>query len=167
MKKTTSASTPSFLTKGILNLVAQGVITNRKKGINEGKLVASSAVGDRDLYDWLHDNPSIEFHPSDYVNNPAIIARHNKMVAMNVAMGIDLTGQVVADALPYNHFSGVSGLMDFTRGAMASPQGKSIIMLSSTTMDGRSQPHRAPVEEHPRWWCQGATCSTWSPSTAW
>ena len=127
-----------FLTKGILSLVARGVITNRKKGINEGKLVASSAVGDRDLYDWLHDNPSIEFHPSDYVNNPAIIARHNKMVAMNVAMGMDLTGQVVADALPYNHFSGVSGIMDFTRGAMASPQGKSVIMLSATTMDGRS-----------------------------
>jgi acyl-CoA hydrolase/RimJ/RimL family protein N-acetyltransferase len=127
-----------FLTDGIMNLVARGVITNKRKGFNEGKLVASGAIGSSNLYEFLHDNPGIEFHPSDYVNDPAIIARHDKMVALNVAMAIDLTGQVAADALPYNHFSGVIGIMDFVRGASASPGGKSIIMLPSTTLDGNT-----------------------------
>jgi acyl-CoA hydrolase/RimJ/RimL family protein N-acetyltransferase len=127
-----------FLTEGIMNLVSRGVITNRKKGYNDGKLVASGAMGSENLYEFLHDNPGIEFHPSDYVNDPAIIARHNKMVTLNVAMVIDLTGQVAADALPYNHFSGVNGIMDFVRGANQSPEGKSILMLPSTTLDGKT-----------------------------
>jgi len=127
-----------FLSDGIMNLFSRGVITNRKKGFNEGKLVASGAIGTTNLYEFLHDNPGIEFHPSDYVNDPMIIARHNKMVALNVAMAIDLTGQVAADALPYNHFSGVIGIMDFVRGASESPGGKSILMLPSTTLDGKS-----------------------------
>jgi len=127
-----------FLTDGILNLVSQGVITNRKKGFNEGKLVASGAIGSANLYEFLHDNPGIEFHPSDYVNNPTIISRHNKMVALNVIMAMDLTGQAAADALPYNHFTGVSGMMDFIRGASQSPGGKSILMLPSTTLDGNA-----------------------------
>ncbi|MCB2227659.1 MAG: GNAT family N-acetyltransferase [Desulfarculaceae bacterium] len=127
-----------FLTDGLLNLVSQGVITNRKKGFNEGKLVASGAMGSEGLYEFLNDNPGIEFHPSDYVNDPAIISRHNKMVALNVVMAMDLTGQAAADALPYNHFTGVSGMMDFVRGASASPGGKNILMLPSTTLDGKS-----------------------------
>ncbi len=127
-----------FLTDGLMNLYSQGVITNRKKGFNEGKLVASGAIGSEGLYEFLNDNPGIEFHPSDYVNDPSIIARHNKMVALNVAMAMDLTGQTAADALPYNHFSGVSGMMDFVRGASSSPGGKSIIMLPSTTLDGKA-----------------------------
>jgi len=126
-----------FLSDGLMNLVAQGVITNRYKGFNEGKLVASGAIGSKSLYQFLHDNPGIEFHPSDFVNDPAIIARHNKMVAVNIAMAMDLTGQAAADALPYNHFSGVTGIMDFMRGAAASPGGKCILMLPSTTLDGK------------------------------
>jgi acyl-CoA hydrolase/GNAT superfamily N-acetyltransferase len=127
-----------FLTNAIMDLVARGVITNRKKGFNEGKLVASAAIGSKDLYTFINDNPGIEFYPSDYVNNPAIIARNNKMVSLNVAMTMDLTGQVAADALPYNNFSGVSSIMDFIRGASDAPEGKSILMLPSTTLDGRS-----------------------------
>ncbi|MFP4087393.1 MAG: GNAT family N-acetyltransferase [Desulfobacteraceae bacterium] len=127
-----------FLSNGIMNLFSRGVITNRKKGFNEGKLVASGAIGSANLYEFLHDNPGIEFHPSDYVNDPMIIGSHNKMVALNVAMAMDLTGQVAADALPYNHFSGVIGIMDFVRGASQSPGGKSILMLPSTTLDGKS-----------------------------
>jgi len=127
-----------FLSDGIMNLFSRGVITNRKKGFNDGKLVASGAIGSANLYEFLHDNPGIEFHPSDYVNDPMIIARHNKMVALNVAMAIDLTGQVAADALPYNHFSGVIGIMDFVRGASQSVGGKNILMLPSTTLDGKS-----------------------------
>jgi acyl-CoA hydrolase/GNAT superfamily N-acetyltransferase len=126
-----------FITNDMMHLVARGVITNRKKGFNEGKLVASIALGSEALYEFLHDNPSIEFYPSDYVNDPSIIARHNKMVALNVAMAIDLTGQVAADALPYNHFSGVTGLLDFIRGAAQAPGGKSILMLPSTAMGGK------------------------------
>ena len=127
-----------YLTDTIMDLVARGVITNRKKGFNEGKLVASAAIGSKNLYEFIDDNPGIEFYPSDYVNNPGIIARNNKMVALNVAMAMDLTGQAAADALPYNNFSGVSGIMDFIRGAADAPEGKSILMLPSTTLDGKS-----------------------------
>ncbi len=126
-----------FMTDGIMKLVARGVVTNRKKGINEGKLVASSAIGSSDLYEFLHDNPSMEFHPSDYVNNPAVISQNRKMVSVQLAEAMDLTGQVAADALPYNHYSGVTGICDFLRGAAMSPEGKAILMLPSTTLDGK------------------------------
>jgi len=127
-----------YVTDDIMHLFARGVITNRKKGFNDGKMVGSSAIGSEELYEFLNDNPAIEFHPSDYVNNPAIIARHNKMVSMSVAMTMDLSGQVAADALPYNHFSGVTGMVDFMRGAVQSPGGKSILMLPSTTRQGKT-----------------------------
>ena len=126
-----------FLTNDIMRLVSMGVITNREKGFNAGKLVASSAIGTNDLYEFLDDNPSIEFHPSDYVNDPGIISRHNKMLSMNVAMTMDLTGQVAADALSFNHFSGVTGMLDFIRGSSQSEGGKSILMLTSTNIDGK------------------------------
>ena len=126
-----------YMTDEIMHLFSKGVITNRKKGFNDGKLVANSAIGSEDLYEFLNDNPAVEFHPSDYVCDPAIIARNNKMVAMSVAMSIDLTGQVAADAMPHTHFSGVTGISDFMRGAVQSPGGKSIIMLPSTAMQGK------------------------------
>jgi acyl-CoA hydrolase/N-acetylglutamate synthase-like GNAT family acetyltransferase len=125
-----------YMTSDIMHLFSRGVITNRKKGFNDGKIVAAGAIGSEELYEFLNDNPAIEFYPSDYVNDPAIIARHNKMVSMNVAMSIDLTGQVAADALPYNHFSGVTGMLDFLRGAVQSPGGKSIMMLPATALKG-------------------------------
>jgi acyl-CoA hydrolase/GNAT superfamily N-acetyltransferase len=126
-----------YLTNDIMHLFARGVITNRNKGFNDGKMVATSAIGTEDLYEFLNDNPAIEFHPSDYVNDPSIISRHNKMVSMSVAMTIDLTGQVAADALPYNHFSGITGMLDFMRGAVQSRGGKSILMLPATSMQGK------------------------------
>ena len=126
-----------YLTDHIMRLVSMGVITNRKKGFNEGKLVASSAMGTNNLYEFLDDNPSIEFYPSNYVSDPGIISRHNKMVSMSVPMAMDLTGQVAADALSYNYFSGMTGMLDFIRGASRSKGGKSILMLTSTTMDGK------------------------------
>jgi acyl-CoA hydrolase len=127
-----------FLTDGLMELVSRGVVTNRKKGVNEGKLVASSAIGSTNLYEFLHDNPAIEFHPSDYVNNPTVIASHNKMVSLNVATLMDLTGQVAVDALPHNHFSGVTGMLDFVRGSAQSAKGKSILMIPSTSRDGKT-----------------------------
>lgn len=126
-----------YLTDSIMHLFSKGVITNRKKGFNEGKIVASSAIGSRNLYDFMHDNPAIEFHPSDYVNDPGIVSVHNKMIALNVAMTMDLTGQIAADALPYNHFSGVTGMLDFIRGAAQAEGGKSIIMIPSASTDGK------------------------------
>jgi acyl-CoA hydrolase len=126
-----------YMTNDIMHLFSRGVITNRKKGFNEGKMVASGAIGNEDLYEFLNDNPAIEFHPSDYVNDPSVISRHNKMVSMNVAMTIDLTGQVAADALPYNNFSGVTGMFDFMRGAVQSQGGKSILLLPATALQGK------------------------------
>jgi len=126
-----------YLTSDIMHLFSRGVITNRKKGLNEGKMVASGAIGTEELYEFLNDNPAIEFHPSDYVNDPSIISRHAKMVSMNVAMTIDLTGQVTADALPHNHFSGVTGMLDFMRGAVQSQGGKAILLLPATAMQGK------------------------------
>lgn len=126
-----------YITDDIMHLVSRGVVTNRKKGFNEGKLVASSAIGTQALYEFLHDNPALDFHPSDYVNDPGIISRHNRMVSMNIALAMDLTGQVAADAMPHNHFSGVTGMLDFVRGAAQAKGGKSIIMLISTSRDGK------------------------------
>ncbi|MBU1342748.1 MAG: GNAT family N-acetyltransferase [Proteobacteria bacterium] len=126
-----------YLSDGLMRLYSIGVITNKKKGFNNGKLVAGSAVGSKFLYEFIDDNPSIEFHPSDYINNPSIIARHNAMISLNTAMAIDLTGQVAADALPYNNYTGINGLLDFTRGAAMSNGGKSILMLTSTSDHGQ------------------------------
>jgi len=125
-----------YLSDGLMRLFSMGVITNKKKGFNNGKLVAGSAVGSHFLYEFIDDNPSIEFHPSDYINNPTIIGRHNAMVSLNTAMAIDLTGQVAADALPYNNYTGINGLLDFTRGAAMSKGGKSILMMTATSDHG-------------------------------
>ena len=126
-----------YITDDIMHLVSRGVITNREKGLNPGKLIASSAIGSEELYEFLNDNPGIEFHPSDYVNNPSIISRHNKMVSINVAMEIDLTGQATADALPINLYTGVSGMLDFIRGASQAEGGKAILLLTATSRDGK------------------------------
>ncbi len=126
-----------YLSDNLMRLFSMGVITNKKKGFNSGKLVAGSAVGSNLLYEFIDDNPSIEFHPSDYINNPSIIARHNAMVTLNTAMAIDLTGQVAADALPFNNYTGINGLLDFTRGAAMSKGGKAILIMTSTSNHGR------------------------------
>ena len=126
-----------FVIDGIMDLVSRGVITNRYKGLNEGKIVASNAVGTQNLYEFIHDNPSIEFFPADYVNDPTVIARHNRMVAVNMVREMDLTGQAAVDALPHNYFAGVSSVIDFVRGT-ASAGGKSILLLPSTTVDKKT-----------------------------
>jgi len=127
-----------IITDRFMSLVSLGVITNKKKGFNEGKMVASGAIGSKNLYEFLHDNPGIEFLPSDYVNDPMIIARHHRMVALNVARTMDLTGQVSADALPSNYLSGVTGIMDFIRGATMALEGKNILIIPSTTNEGKN-----------------------------
>lgn len=126
-----------YISNTIMKLMAMGVVTNRKKGFNDGKIICSNAIGTKDLYDLLDNNSAVEFHPSKYVNDPRIISQNNKMVAMNIGKEIDLTGQVAADALAFNNFSGVTGIVDFFRGASMSPGGKSILMLTSTRNDAR------------------------------
>jgi len=126
-----------FLTDDMMHLYSQGVITNRCKGFNDGKLVASAAIGSRNLYEFLDNNPAVDFRPSDYVNDPFVIARNHRMVSMNVARTMDLTGQVEVEAAARTFFAGVSGTVDFVRGARRSPGGKSILMLFSTSDDGQ------------------------------
>ncbi len=125
-----------YVTDDVMHLYASGVITNRRKGLNEGKLVASCAIGSHNLYEFLHDNPAVDFRPSDYVNDPFIIAQHNRMISLNVAHTIDLTGQTAAEASHHTFFAGVSGIPDFVRGAKRSKGGKSILMLYATSQDG-------------------------------
>jgi len=137
-----------YITDDVMHLYASGVITNRRKGLNEGKLVASCAIGSQNLYEFLHDNPGVDFRPSNYVNDPFIIAQHNRMISMNVAHTIDLTGQVAAEASEHTFFAGVSGIPDFVRGAKRSKGGKSIIMLYSSSRDGK-QSNIVPVLNGP------------------
>ena len=127
-----------ILTDDLMDLLSVGVVTNRYKGINEDKLLASGAIGSKKLYQSLHNNPAIEFRPSDYINHPAVIAQNQNMVAVNFARTMDLTGQVYADALPQNHFSGVTGMFDFVMGAGMSDGGKSIIVIPARSIDGRT-----------------------------
>lgn len=127
-----------FLTDEIMHLFSTGVITNRQKGYNEGKLVASNALGSQALYAFVDDNPAVEFYPSDYINDPNIISQHSRMTAINFATAIDLTGQVAADTDPLHLFSGVTGMLDFMRGATQSIGGKAITVLSSTSADGKA-----------------------------
>jgi len=126
-----------LLTEGVVDLVEEGVITCAKKTINRGKIVASFAMGTRKLYDFIDNNPMVEFHPSDYVNNPFIISQHDKMVAINQALEVDLTGQVCSDSLGYKFYSGLGGQADFMRGARLSRGGKAITVIPSTAKDGK------------------------------
>jgi len=120
----------------IIKLVDSGAVTCSKKTINNGKIVASFCMGSRKLYDYIHHNPFFEFYPTEYVNDPYIIAQHEKLVAINVGLEIDLTGQVCADSLGYKFYSGIGGQVDFIRGAARSREGKAIIAMPSTARHG-------------------------------
>ncbi|MHC4698292.1 MAG: GNAT family N-acetyltransferase [Planctomycetota bacterium] len=117
---------------GIIPLVEKGVITNSHKTLHRGKIIASFVVGSRKLYDFIDNNPLVEFHPTEYTNDPYIIARNDKMISINAAIEVDLTGQVCADSLGTLFYSGIGGQVDFTRGAARSKGGKPIIALPST-----------------------------------
>lgn len=127
----------------IMEMVKKGVITNARKTLHRGKVIASSCMGTRELYDFVHDNPMFEFHPADYTNNRNVIATNDKMVSINTAMRIDLTGQVGADLSGSQGYGGLGGLADFIRGAAMSKGGKPIIVLPSTT--GGASPESAIV----------------------
>jgi 4-hydroxybutyrate CoA-transferase len=117
---------------GVVELFENGVITGEAKTLHAGKIVASFTLGSRKSFEFLDNNPFVEFHPSDYVNDPFVIARHDKMVAINSALAVDLTGQVCADSLGRSIYSGFGGQVDFIRGASRSKGGRPIIALPSS-----------------------------------
>jgi acetyl-CoA hydrolase len=116
---------------GIIELVERGVITGQRKSLHPGKIIAGFCLGTRRLYEFVHNNPFMEFRPSEYVNDPFLIAQNNGMVAVNSALEVDLTGQVCADSIGPRLYSGVGGQLDFIRGAAHSKGGKPIIALPS------------------------------------
>ena len=122
---------------GVLALVEAGVITNRKKTINTGKFIVSFLMGSRKLYDFVNNNPDVELHPVEYVNDPCIIGQHENMVSINSALQVDLMGQVNAEMIGSKQYSAIGGQVDFVRGASRSRNGKSIIAMPSTAAGGK------------------------------
>lgn len=120
---------------GIADLMKKGVIDNTQKTINRGKTIASFCMGHRETYEFINDNPDIEFRRIDYTNNPIVIAQHENMVAINSALEIDLTGQATAESIGKVFYSGIGGQADFMRGAFLARNGKAILALSSTAED--------------------------------
>jgi acetyl-CoA hydrolase len=118
---------------GVIDLVDAGVMTNARKTLHTGKIVAGFIIGSRRLYNWVDDNPLIELHPTEYINDPYVIAQNDLMVAINSAIEVDLTGQVCADSIGPKLYSGVGGQLDFIYGASRSKGGVPIIALPSTT----------------------------------
>jgi acyl-CoA hydrolase len=121
---------------GMVELVEQGIVTNEKKTLHPGKIIASFVLGTRPLFNFMNNNPIVEFHPSDYVNDPFIISQNYKMVSVNSALQVDLTGQVCADSIGDMVYSGFGGQVDFVRGASRAKEGKAVIALLSTAKDG-------------------------------
>ncbi|MGE5223135.1 MAG: acetyl-CoA hydrolase/transferase family protein, partial [Omnitrophica WOR_2 bacterium] len=118
---------------GVIDLVESGILTNARKTLHTGKIVAGFIIGTQRLYQWVDDNPLIELHRTEYVNDPFVIAQNERMVAINSAIEVDLTGQVCADSIGPKLYSGVGGQLDFIYGASRSKGGVPIIALPSTT----------------------------------
>ncbi len=123
---------------GIIRLTKQGIITGKRKTLHQGKIVGSFAAGSQELFDFLDNNPMIEMHPSEYTNDPRVIAHHDNIVAINAAIEVDLTGQAVADSIGERLYSGIGGHADFMRGSAMAKGGKPVLALPSTvkTKDG-------------------------------
>jgi len=135
-KKDLGVHTEMF-SDGLIDLIESGVVNNSKKTFHPGKILATFCIGTRRLYDYIDNNPMFEFHPVDYNSSPINIAKNEKMVAINTALQVDITGQVCADSLGYKIYSGIGGQADFIRGAALAPGGKPIIALPSTAQGGK------------------------------
>ena len=122
---------------GVVDLFEAGAITNRLKGVGQGRIITSFINGTRRLFDFVNDNPLVAFYPCDWTNDTAVIRKNPKMVAINSAIQIDLSGQVCADSIGHDVFSGIGGQMDFIRGAALSRGGKPIIALPSRAAGGK------------------------------
>ncbi|MFT5086565.1 MAG: acyl-CoA hydrolase/GNAT superfamily N-acetyltransferase [Candidatus Latescibacterota bacterium] len=127
-----------MVSDGIVELIELGVVNGARKTLHRGKVVTSFALGTRRLYDFIDDNPMFEFYPNEYSNDPFVIAQNERMVAINAALEVDLSGQVCSDSLGTNFYSGIGGQVDFIRGAARSVGGKPMIALPSTAVvEGR------------------------------
>lgn len=125
-----------LVSDGVIPLIEAGVITGALKNFKPRKVIAGFCLGTKKMFDFVDDNPIFEFHPTAYTNDPALIARNNKMVAINSALQIDITGQVCADSIGTRFYSGIGGQVDFLLGASRSKGGKPIIAMSSTAKNG-------------------------------
>jgi 4-hydroxybutyrate CoA-transferase len=125
-----------MFTDAVVDLVEAGVVTGARKERNRGKIVTAFVMGTRRLYEFVHDNPMVEMRPVDFTNDTHVIRSFDRMVAINSAIEVDLTGQVVADSIGHRLYSGVGGQMDFVRGAALASQGRAIIALPSTAAGG-------------------------------
>ncbi len=125
-----------MFTDVVLDLVTSGALTGARKEINRGKIVSAFMMGTQRLYDFVDNNPMIEMRPVDYTNDTSVIRRFSRMVAINSAIEVDVTGQVAADSIGPRFYSGVGGQMDFMRGAALSPHGQAIIALPSSAVGG-------------------------------
>jgi len=125
-----------MVSDGVLHAIEKGVVTNAVKNFHPMKAVATFVLGTKGLYEYVNDNPLFEFLPCNYTNNPFNIARNDKMISINSAIEIDLSGQVCAESIGQTVYSGFGGQLDFVRGASASRGGKAIIALPSTAKDG-------------------------------
>jgi 4-hydroxybutyrate CoA-transferase len=125
-----------MLSDGVVRLIESGAVTNARKTIHPGRTIASFVVGSRRLYDFVDDNPLVEFHPCDRTNDTNLIRKLDRVVAINSAIELDLTGQVCADSIGHRVYSGIGGQMDFVRGAAMSRGGKPVIALPSTAAGG-------------------------------
>jgi acyl-CoA hydrolase len=128
-----------MMSDGVIDLILKDVINSNYKAVNPGRALATFALGSKRLYDYIDDNPFVEMRAADYVNDVSIIRQNPKMVSINSAIEVDVTGQVCADSIGRNIYSGVGGQMDFIRGASLSEGGKAIIALPSTTKRGVSR----------------------------
>jgi len=126
-----------LLTDGIVELMKMGVVDNSRKTIDRGKTVAAFCMGKEETYEYLHENPSVEFKTIDYTNNPLVISKIKNMTAINSAMEVDLSGQATAESLGNTFYSGIGGEADFMRGAVLAPEGRSILALPSTALSGQ------------------------------
>jgi 4-hydroxybutyrate CoA-transferase len=125
-----------MFTDPVVDLVEAGVITGARKERNRGKIVTAFVMGSRRLYEFVHDNPMVEMRPVDFTNDTHVIRSFSRMIAINSAIEVDLTGQIVADSIGHRLYSGVGGQMDFVRGAALAPEGRAIIALPSTAAGG-------------------------------
>lgn len=126
-----------LLSPGMVSLIQQGVVTNRRKTLDTGRTVFTFAMGDQALYDFIDDNPAVESHPVDYVNDPAVIARNDTVVSVNSTIEMDLTGACNSEHLRGHQYSATGGQLDFVRGAYASRGGRSIICFPSAAGGGK------------------------------
>jgi 4-hydroxybutyrate CoA-transferase len=125
-----------MISDGVMHAYEAGVLSGRMKTLHKGKIVTTFALGSREFYDWIHENNVVEAHPCDHTNDPAHAARNDRLIAINSAISIDLTGQVNADSVGYRIYSGVGGQVDFVRAARLSVGGRPIIAMPSTAQGG-------------------------------